>query len=442
VLDGTTTVAPTEAPVTEPPETEPPETEPPATEPPATEPPETEPPETEPPATEPPATEPPATEPPATEPPATEPPATEPPATEPPATEPPATEPPATEPPATEPPATEPPATEPPATEPPTTEAPTTVAPTISIAPSKETISPCNESIHEDCTTIISISTSTSTATTPTVTPTTILPTTVTTPPPSDSPSTSIETTTVSRPYYLNIECYQGTMTAKSGNETIEILRRDRSSRLFPPGYNENLNLFEPDVGFDFEECDENEIQIVLGSNYHQYDIFLLYYPGFLEITNMSQEKIQNSLHCQIVVSSKILVRNLVSSTVYTFCVLIKYQPIISPFQCKSKQTKTPFSRQTWIYQEQKMLILTSFLVIIFVALFIGVVMTYLLIRRMPTLMRGSKRVVMVNNRKTDVMVLPSGSRNNSWQKETSSSIKLEPPTYLTPLPRKSLDNK
>jgi hypothetical protein len=88
------------------------------------------------------------------------------------------------------------------------------------------------------------------------------------------------------------------------------------------------------------------------------------------------------------------------------------------------------------------MLIMTSFLVIIFVALFVGVIMTYLLIRRMPTLMRGSKRVVMVNNRKTDVMVLPSGSRNNSWQKETSSSIKLEPPTYLTPLPRKSLDNK
>lgn len=71
-----------------------------------------------------------------------------------------------------------------------------------------------------------------------------------------------------------------------------------------------------------------------------------------------------------------------------------------------------------------------------------GVIATYLLIRRMPTLMKGSKRVVMVNNSTKDVMVLSSGSRNNSLQKEAPMPIKNEAPTYLTPLPRQSFDHK
>lgn len=77
-------------------------------------------------------------------------------------------------------------------------------------------------------------------------------------------------------------------------------------------------------------------------------------------------------------------------------------------------------------------------------SLVVGIAMTYFLIRRIPTLMRGSKRVVMVNNRTKDVMVLPSESRNNSLQKsKTAEPIRLsEQVTYLTPLPRQSIDNR
>lgn len=205
----------------------------------------------------------------------------------------------------------------------------------------------------------------------------------------------------------------------------------------------ESIRLIRPRVSFDFENSDSTEeVQVVFG-NIHYYDIFLVYYPGVLDAAEMTNENVKSSVNCQIVISPKILIRDLISSTVYTFCALIRNELIQTPFQCKSYQTQTPFKRTAWIYQEQKVIVLTSFLLLLLFSLIVGSALTYLLIRRMPVLMRGSKRVVMVNNRNKDVIIMPSGSRNNSVQKEMSTtSVDNEPPTYLTPLPRKASDNR
>lgn len=194
-------------------------------------------------------------------------------------------------------------------------------------------------------------------------------------------------------------------------------------------------------MSFEFKENDvESEVQVEFD---RLYDLFLVYYPGFLDASNLDSDDVQNSVHCQIVTSPIILIKNLIPSTVYTFCALMRYQLIQSPFQCKSYQSQTPFSRRPWIYQGQKVVILTSFLLLLLLSVVVGVIMTYLLIRRMPTLMKGSKRVVLVSNGTKEVMVMPSGSRNNSWQKEASAPpVKNEAPTYMTPLPRQSFENK
>lgn len=238
----------------------------------------------------------------------------------------------------------------------------------------------------------------------------------------------------------INIECYRGTVQTRSTNASA--YPESAAGNLTTPANPETLKLIRPVVSFDFETVPTDaEVQIVF-DNIFIYDIFLVYYPGFLDATELNSENVANSVNCQIVVSTKILIKDLTPTTVYTFCALIRNQIIQSPFQCKSYQTQTPFKRQAWIYQEQKVIVFTSFLMLLLLSLVVGSVMTYLLIRRMPRLMRGSKRVVMVNNRTKDVMILPEGSRNNSWQKEAASSANAEPPTYLTPLPRKSFENK
>lgn len=258
----------------------------------------------------------------------------------------------------------------------------------------------------------------------------------------SASTSTTTEITTPFTYFEINIECNRGTVQTRILNSSEEVGMPPLTGRFYPP-YNETIKLTRPLVSFDFENSrNEEEVQVVFDNIYY-YDIFLVYYPGFLDATELTNENIKSTVNCQIVVSTKILVRDLVSSTVYTFCALIRHEPIQTPFQCKSYQTQTPFKRQTWIYQEQKIVILSSFLLLILFSLVIGSIMTYFLIRRMPVLIRGSKRVVMVNNRNKDVIIMPSESRNNSLQKESAStSIENEPPTYLTPLPRKTSDNR
>lgn len=245
----------------------------------------------------------------------------------------------------------------------------------------------------------------------------------------------------MSNSFEIDIVCLRAGSQSRSANSSSRELDSDRIGRYTPIVDNVTLKLPRPDVTFSVKSGDTAYgARIEFDSIYMHEMVFLVYYPGFLDPTDLSNDIVSNSVHCHIVGSAKILIYDLEPTTVYTFCALIRDEFIRTPFQCKSHQTETPFNRQTWIYQEQKGIILTSLMLLIMLSLVIGVVLTYLLIRRMPTLMRGSKRVVMVNNRTKEVMVLPGGSRTNSWHKETP--VKAEAPTYMTPLPRTSFDHR
>lgn len=118
---------------------------------------------------------------------------------------------------------------------------------------------------------------------------------------------------------------------------------------------NETLKLFRPNVLFDIvHTSSDTEMQIIFDDPDYQ-GLYLVYYPGSLDASDLSNEKAQRSIHCQIVISSKILIKDLLPSTVYTFCALVQ-NTMVSPFQCKSNQTKTPFYRQAWIHQEHKVI--------------------------------------------------------------------------------------
>lgn len=78
--------------------------------------------------------------------------------------------------------------------------------------------------------------------------------------------------------------------------------------------------------------------------------------------------------------------------------------------------------------------------------LIIGIIGTFILIRKIPTLMRGSKRVVVVKNshNRSDVMVMPSEvprascTSHHSHHSQSDVASNSELPAYLTPLPRKT----
>lgn len=224
----------------------------------------------------------------------------------------------------------------------------------------------------------------------------------------------------------------------------------NRSSIQMPlfPRYipNESIDVFipRPNVFFDIHDVDENEVIVHFGEVFYTNDFVLIYYPGIFNASDMTinQGQVKDVLRCKLIYNFDLKIVNLQPSLIYTFCAIEWGTMISTPFHCKSHQTATPFGRQPWIVQEHKVIILTSFLVLILVALIIGVLMTYLLIRRVPTLMRGSKRVVMVNNRTKDVMVLPSDSRNGSCHKDPPVPAFTESSNYMTPLPRHNANER
>lgn len=239
----------------------------------------------------------------------------------------------------------------------------------------------------------------------------------------------------------IDIKCYRGGMQSRMNSTPGTFHARKSSNQLS----DFTLHLPRPSVTFDFESINsDTNVQLVFRGLYGK-DVILVYYHGSLDASDLDSQNVDENVHCQIVLTMRVLIKDLQPTTVYTFCVFVTFDPEVefdTPFQCKSLQTPTPFARQTWIYQEQKVIILTSFLMLLLVSLILGIVMTYLLIRRMPTLMKGSKRVVMVNNRSKDVMIFTGeASRNNSLQKEEPATIKAEAPIYLTPLPRASFDH-
>lgn len=221
--------------------------------------------------------------------------------------------------------------------------------------------------------------------------------------------------------------------------DDVDDVRESQSNgRYLTPRSNDSVELLRPPINFYFEKSlTDNEVQITFHDYYDE--LFMVYYPGFMDVSNLNSESAKDSVRCVVVSIRSIVIYELLSSTVYTFCALFRGVAIETPFQCKSYQTTAIYEREPWIYQEHKAVILTSFLLLLMLSLLMGVIMTYCMIRRIPTLMRGSKRVVMVNNRTKEVMVMP---RAASMQKGTDTDPKNEAPYYLTPRPRQSFEDR
>ncbi|CRL05922.1 CLUMA_CG019132, isoform A [Clunio marinus] len=320
----------------------------------------------------------------------------------------------------------------------------TTDSTTVPTSPATTTESTSTPTTSSTSTPTITESTSTPTITESTSTPTTTTPeaTSNTTPNTTIMATTPHKQTTYSQstniPYSFQVHCSPSITPLLKAS----VIQYAASNRNHYDNY-DTLTLMRPTEIFHFEMRSETEVQVIFASN--NPPSYLIYYPSLLDISALSNDEIQEFISCQIIVSQKITVNQLDLSTMYTFCAFRETIGILNNlFGCKSYQTSTPYNRQTWLYQEQKVIILTSFMMLLLLSLVVGIIMTFFLLRRMPTLLRGSKRVVIVNNRTKDVMILPSGSRSNSWQRESVTPVKTEaePPTYLTPLPRKSHENK
>lgn len=103
--------------------------------------------------------------------------------------------------------------------------------------------------------------------------------------------------------------------------------------------------------------------------------------------------------------SSEFSVDNLKHGKSYTFCYLHEGR-ILSPWSCISRSTPPPLSLQAWIINEDKPFVIGITIFILLICIFLGAIIVFIAIRKNPSLLRGSKRVVMV--KKSDAIVMPA----------------------------------
>ena len=171
-------------------------------------------------------------------------------------------------------------------------------------------------------------------------------------------------------------------------------------------------------------------------------NMVVLYYDSFLDPSNMEDKSIKCA---DVQTSREVYITNLKPGTTYTFCyscIQNNFFIFNTPFNCKSHQMPLRGEDETWLYNNQKILTISITFLVLLITLMSGMIATYLMIRRMPSLLRGSKRVIMVSNRTTDVMVMPEKKdcKSNNYQRDSPKCIKNdEQANYMTPVARQPM---
>lgn len=118
----------------------------------------------------------------------------------------------------------------------------------------------------------------------------------------------------------------------------------------------------------------------------------------------------EQPLSCRPDVEDRLIIRNLKSNAIYTFCSIPTVQTSLSPFDCLSIYLLPPKMDQTWLTNRDRMLTFLIACVTILFVFFCGAILTYLCLRRGPTCFRRNKEA----KSHQDMMFMPPLPKRNT----------------------------
>ncbi|XP_053994267.1 leucine-rich repeat transmembrane protein FLRT3-like [Hylaeus volcanicus] len=151
-------------------------------------------------------------------------------------------------------------------------------------------------------------------------------------------------------------------------------------------------------------------------------------------------DDVDRSLNCAKNVKHSYLLQGIDPQTTYTICLLNDNDTsFVSPLNCLAVTTNPTYEASTWLTNADKSAVFLSLTVSLLLMLAIGAFIAFVLIWRNPSLLRGSKRVMLVKRRNVDAIVLPKGV-NVDEEKRVNGNVayvsnKMYEDGYITPLP-------
>ncbi|XP_017791348.1 PREDICTED: leucine-rich repeat transmembrane protein FLRT1-like [Habropoda laboriosa] len=150
-------------------------------------------------------------------------------------------------------------------------------------------------------------------------------------------------------------------------------------------------------------------------------------------------DDVERTLCCAKNVKHSYLVRDIDPKAAYTICLLDDNTPV-SPLNCLAVVADPENYSKTWLTNGDKSLVVSLSILSLVLLFLFGGFLSFLLIRKYPSLLRGSKRVMLVKRRNVDAIVLPKGvdiseKEERCGEEASFSNSKLHEDEYVMPLP-------
>lgn len=116
-------------------------------------------------------------------------------------------------------------------------------------------------------------------------------------------------------------------------------------------------------------------------------------------VTVLEHETTEDDISCMSDLNTTNIITDLEAGLTYTFCILEKTSITISPFNCAAYYLARKETSPIWISTDKKSLTIGIAVALFVVFTWLGLVFGIFLVRRNPTWLKGTKRVVIVDNR-------------------------------------------
>lgn len=174
---------------------------------------------------------------------------------------------------------------------------------------------------------------------------------------------------------------------------------------------NPELNVyFMGAYRFNVTEIEEGVVLLQIHPSCEDFLVNVFWFMN-TELEFIADQPNEQVLSCRPDVEDRLIIRNLNSNAIYTFCSIPTSQTTLSPFDCLSIYLLPPKIDQTWLTNRDRMLTYLIACVTILFVFFCGAILTYLCLRRGPLCFRRSKTA---KSHHQDMMFMPPLPKRNT----------------------------
>ncbi|CAD7077426.1 unnamed protein product [Hermetia illucens] len=213
--------------------------------------------------------------------------------------------------------------------------------------------------------------------------------------------------------------------STKHPDETslTEIVCEDDVEDICVPGSADARSILyvkEMDMKFNISKVSSGVVRISMEKPAKEFSI-VWFTPAAKDFNKVQNHYTEHNLGCAELEMQNFTIQDLELGALYVFCIVKGNDPEMTPLNCQSHLVEVDCNEADFLDSEGKTALLLLSIISILVAVFLGGVTMFCIIRCNPTLLKGAKRIVILNKNLAEVVVLPKRKSKSEEVLKTNS---------------------